>query len=310
MIGIVILNYNTWSETHSCINSIFTTSSGLSYHIYLVDNCSTIEPPSYINDLVKVNIDKISFLRAIENRGYSAGNNIGVKEALKDNCSEILISNNDVIFKDGTIKNLKDYLDNNNDVGIVGPKVYLSDNNIQAINCGVKMTLKEKYLYLLKKTPINFLIKDFLIRFNALDKNLNMPFQVYAVSGCCFMISKKCALEILPFDENPFLYEEENIIGMIMEMKGYKTIYYTGSEIIHKHGQSTQKLKGFSYACFVESEIYYIKNYLKNSTIEIIPLYIVRTIKFIFLCILNVSYRKSINTYFKKTLGRLKQKIN
>ena len=44
-------------------------------------------------------------------------------------------------------------------------------------------------------------------------------FQVYAVMGCCFMFSRKCALDVTPLDETPFLYEEELILGISMEKK-------------------------------------------------------------------------------------------
>lgn len=44
-------------------------------------------------------------------------------------------------------------------------------------------------------------------------------FQVYAVMGCCFMFSRKCALDVTPLDETPFLYEEELILGISMEKR-------------------------------------------------------------------------------------------
>ena len=42
-------------------------------------------------------------------------------------------------------------------------------------------------------------------------------FSAYAVLGCCFMFSRQCALEVTPLDATPFLYEEELILGIVME---------------------------------------------------------------------------------------------
>lgn len=38
------------------------------------------------------------------------------------------------------------------------------------------------------------------------------------------MFSRKCALDVTPLDEKPFLYEEELILGISMEKAGWKTV--------------------------------------------------------------------------------------
>ncbi|MDQ0196270.1 glycosyltransferase [Paenibacillus wynnii] len=306
MIGIVILNFNSWDETHKCLLSIFNSQSELKWHIYLVDNASNIPMPDKISKML--NPIQITYLPSPINKGYSGGNNIGVTNALNDQCEEILIVNNDVVFMKDSISNLKQYLNQNINVGIVGPKVYLPNGSIQLINCGIKMGMNEKYMYLLNKTPLRFLVSNFIRDFNALDKDLSKPFKVYAVSGCCFMMSKECATEITPFDDSTFLYEEENIIGYNMEMAGYETVYCTNSEVIHAHGQSTKNMKAFSYSCFVESELYYSKKYLKSTTVKVLPLYAIRTFKYLFFCFTEKDYRRNISLYFSKTLRMLKKK--
>ena len=57
------------------------------------------------------------------------------------------------------------------------------------------------------------------------------------------MFSRKCALDVTPLDETPFLYEEELILGISMEKKGWKTVYDPNSVIHHLHGNSTEKVK-------------------------------------------------------------------
>lgn len=68
--------------------------------------------------------NRITFIQRETNDGYSAGNNSGVKMALSDGCKEILIVNNDVLIKEDSIYNLQGYLKLNNEVGIVGPKIF------------------------------------------------------------------------------------------------------------------------------------------------------------------------------------------
>lgn len=278
MIGVVILNYNGWDMTINCVESL-RISCNMSFKIYIVDNASTTKMPFDFQSFIKQSED-CELIINTENRGYSAGNNIGIKKALEDGCTHILISNNDVLFKKNSVEELCNFLDENPDYGIAGPKVYLSNGKIQEINMGCKMTLAGKYKYILRKTPLKKCSKNFVQKFHALDHDLMKPFDVYAVSGCCFMLSQKAAAKLFPLDENTFLYEEENIIGIKMEKLGLKTIYDTDSEIIHLGGESTKGISEFAYTCLIESEIYYCLQYLRSLRIQIIPLYIIRTGKY------------------------------
>ena len=77
------------------------------------------------------------------------------------------------------------------------------------------------------------------------------------------MFSRKCALDVTPLDEKPFLYEEELILGISMEKAGWKTVYDPKSVVHHLHGNSTEKVKTFAYTCNICSEIYFCREYLK-----------------------------------------------
>ena len=54
MIGIVILNYETWDATLKCIKSIEKTENTESVRVYLIDNASSSDMPvalkQYISD--------------------------------------------------------------------------------------------------------------------------------------------------------------------------------------------------------------------------------------------------------------------
>lgn len=302
MIGIVILNYNGWDITINCIKSL-RKNCLLPYKVYLVDNASTERMSEEFLNFINTAND-CEFLISNKNLGYSAGNNVGIQKALEERCEYILISNNDVIFSKKTIEKLCDYLDEHQEFGIAGPKIYLPDGNIQEINMGCKMTLAGKYKYLLRKTPLQSLVKDFVEDFHAVSQDLSRPFEVYAVSGCCYMMRRNIAELLFPMDENTFLYEEENIIGCRMERLGFKTVYDCESEIIHLGGETTKRKSRFAYSCQVESEIYYCRKYLKANRILIIPLFCIRTIIFI-----KKFGIRDFQNYFKRTIRMFLKKI-
>ena len=101
MLGIIILNYQTWEISIRCMESIKDTIGEIPYHIYLVDNASPILMPEICQNYLAKHRETVSFLQAAENRGYAAGNNIGIRQALDDHCEYLLITNNDIVFQQG-----------------------------------------------------------------------------------------------------------------------------------------------------------------------------------------------------------------
>lgn len=302
MIGIVVLNYITWQDTERCIHSIFESEKGksLPFHIYVVDNASPNPAPDSIKELFCRS--EITYIQSERNIGYAAGNNIGIRHAMEDGCDSILISNSDVCFQEGCITGLQLYLEEHPKAGIVGPKILDINGNVQKLCLCRKTGLKEKYLV---RTRLNFFFRKQHKTYFGLDRDYDKTFSVYAVSGCCFMISQSCAREVFPFDEGTFLYEEEYIVGIRMEAAGYKTFYYPDCVIYHLHGGSTGKVKPFAYMCESVSEIYYCREYLKAKKWQIIPLYFYRILKYYIRCLGSNKYRK----YRRKFHLKLKKEL-
>ena len=67
------------------------------------------------------------------------------------------------------------------------------------------------------------------------DRDYDGTFSVYAVLGCCLLLSRTCAEAVTPFDEYPFLYEEELMLGIRMEERGFRTVYH-GAAVIEYLG--------------------------------------------------------------------------
>lgn len=297
MVGIVILNYNSWNDTEACIKSIDEHEKQVQYHIYVVDNASTIPMPAEF--LTELKGKNFTFISSSDNRGYSAGNNLGIRRALMDGCNAILISNADVRYEKNSIGNLYKYLQEHTDVGIVGPKIKLPDGSTQKECMCRKTGVLEKYLL---RTRAHLLFPRYNKKYWGREHDYEKDtFLVYAVLGCCFMMSRRCAEDITPLDENTFLYEEELIIGIRMENSGWKTVYYPRSIIHHLHGQTTKKIKAFAYACNVASEIYYCKRYLNLKNWQIQGLYVYRTLVYLLKGVKSKEYRNSWNCYRKKT---------
>ncbi|MDD3999771.1 MAG: glycosyltransferase, partial [Bacilli bacterium] len=82
MVGIIILNYNSAEDTIKCIASIEKFTK-ISYKIYIVEGASKDNSFNILSDFFSGN-NKIKIIQTKYNGGYSYGNNLGVKMAIKD----------------------------------------------------------------------------------------------------------------------------------------------------------------------------------------------------------------------------------
>ena len=257
---IVILNYNDYKTTLDYLEMIKKYKS-LDL-IIIVDNNSTDN--SY-DELKKINDDKIIVLKSNKNGGYGYGNNIGIKFAIKKykKCN-IIISNPDIEVTDDTIKQMSKYLNNNSNVAIVSPviKEHGSLNRGWKLSCGYKEMLLSVPLIgrKLKNKIIGY--KNFYYK--------NDVSKVDVISGCFFMIKSDIFKEIDYFDENLFLYYEENVICSKIKKLNYDIVILNYCSVIHNHSVSIDKShnKLSKYRILKESQMYYLDNYAKCSNLS------------------------------------------
>lgn len=261
MIGIVVLNYNTWNDSIKCVESIITVTT-VPYRIYIVDNCSLVNPSlEQLNWLCNNNV-KIIFNEG--NFGYAVGNNIGLKCAYNDGCTSFIVSNSDVILKDDCIDKMIKYAENNPKVGIVAPVIYNREGCLQPIYMLSKLTALGKIKNMMLSTPLRSLFRSFKESF-VMDKVPSRPLKVFGVSGCFFLITKDCYNRVFPFDENTFLYEEEYILGCKLERENIEAHILPTAKVIHAEAVSTGGISDFSYKCLIDSEQYYLKEYMHEN---------------------------------------------
>jgi GT2 family glycosyltransferase len=264
MLGIVILNYNTWDITAKCVQSV-TETCILHYKIYIVDNHS---PNSSYESLSKIynSNPNIIVIRSDVNGGFAKGNNIGVRAAILDGCEYIIITNNDVIFCDNCIQLLNDFIHNSPQTVIVGPRLYKPSGGIYH-----SITMQQNsYLEYL-----GFRIRSNFYQLN--EENIIEATKVYAVSGCCFIVRSKEFVEMGAFDEGTFLYNEESILSFQASRSNYKTYFLPSATVIHNHGATTGKQSFFINGEFLKSGLYYWRKYRKINILKLILMWIVFT---------------------------------
>ena len=119
MTAIVIVNYNKYEDTLACVESILKSKTDEPYHIIVVDNASPNDSWERLQALKQHG--NVTLLLADDNRGYCAGNNIGIKYALENlGADYIWILNPDTLVEMDTLQRLHDFAISKDDFGILG----------------------------------------------------------------------------------------------------------------------------------------------------------------------------------------------
>lgn len=142
-LGIIILNYNTWRETVTCVDSIKKYTSN-PYVIYVIDNKSVDDSLENLRLKYKQEKDVI-VIESEVNKGYSAGNNIGIKRAIADACDILFIVNSDIEILNNAFGQMASTLLKKSSFMMIGPSV-LDNNNKEAQIPRRKQTFKFFYL--------------------------------------------------------------------------------------------------------------------------------------------------------------------
>ena len=256
MTGLVVVNYNDYKNTISFIDSV--KEYKVVKHIVIVDNCSTDDSFSMLQGICD---DKISLIKNVSNKGYGSGINLGSKYLMDNyNIDNIIVSNTDIIInsEDDLIKMIN-YL--SDDVALVGPTVLENGG----VNRGWK--IPSPFVDSLLNIPYihRFFRKKLLFYKNS--EYCSESTQVEALSGCFFIMSANALKKIDYFDENIFLYYEENVIGVKLKKMGYKSLIINGVNVIHNHSvtidNSINRVK--KYKILKKSQKYFHKNYSHTS---------------------------------------------
>jgi len=277
MVGIIILNYKNWKDTIDCLKSIFFVNKNNSFSIYIIDNASENSSLEKISDyLFQNNISHCTInenekaereyrtvlIQANKNRGFAAGNNIGIKKALEANHPYIFVLNNDTEIKENTVDDLVGFLQSDTSSVLAGPLVKKPNGSFEK-GCARKRPKiisyffrKGIYSYLF---PKNKFIRKHYYNLQEIEKN-KVPVSVDIISGSAMMFKKEyfevCGL----MDERTFLYLEEFIIHENIRNNFFSSWIVPKSEIIHKGGQSTKSIKNKSK---INIELNSLKIYLK-----------------------------------------------
>lgn len=236
-LSVIIVNYKSEFYLQKCIESLYENiSKDLAFEIIVVNN----EQKKLVLDLNHPNEFKI--INNSENQGFGKGNNTGASKAKGE---YLFFLNPDTLLENDTPSQLIEQLIKNRDIGIIGPKIIeFNKKRPQPWTCGKRSTLW-----------------SILFR-NTINKpwNKKTKQEVDWVSGTALLIKKELFEKIGGFDENIFMYFEDQDLCLQARKLGEKALFYPSSHIIHFDGKSwsnnSQKKRAF-----YEAQTYFFKKH-------------------------------------------------
>ena len=125
-VAIVIVNYNGWKDTVECLHSLEDITYK-NFEVFIVDNASTDQSCEKLRkEIGKVSI-RATLIEETENKGFSAGNNIGIQYALEKQFDYFLMLNNDTLVKKDFLDELLNSFKLENVGAVIGQIYYASD---------------------------------------------------------------------------------------------------------------------------------------------------------------------------------------
>ncbi len=234
-VGYIIVHYHSIPDTLSIVSDLEKNklSKNISQNIYLVDNA---QDPK-LADQIKA-FKTVTFIKSPSNLGFAAGNNLGLKQAIKDDCNYLVLINNDTIAPQDLTEKIINSPLSQKEVGAVGGLIYFASgfefenkysskdignviwyaggifdwDNVYASHRGVNDVDHGQYF---KTEPTDF------------------------ITGCLFATKKEVIEKIGLLDENYCMYLEDSDWGMRIKKSGLKLIFDPNIKIWHKVAQSS-----------------------------------------------------------------------
>jgi len=242
-----------------------------------IDN-QEIETDNIIPTDDSLNNNGLILLETGENKGFAAGNNVGMKFAYEHLTPDyFLLLNNDTVVDSLFLNELVEVANSDDKIGFVGPKTYYYDNkNVLQVAGGAKIDLY-------RAEPINVDLGE--IDRGQYDENFELGY----VNGSCMLCKTEMAKKIGLMDESHFMYWEETDWCYRARNNGYKSVYAFKSMIWHKVGKSSQtSLKVFYHN---RNRVYFMRKNVNGFKMTIYLIYLF-LIYFWFMSAVYLIYRK------------------
>lgn len=209
-VSVIIVSYQTADLIGPCLASVLSQRE-VTTEVFVVDNASTDGSAA----VVAAGFPAVHLTANEENRGFGAANN-----QVLPRCRgrHILFLNPDTVLQEGCLAAAAAHMDGHPELGLAGLRILNPDGSDQE---------SVSYRYLSERYTTGELAE--------------LPGEIAAVLGAAMIASRSAVDAIGGFDEDFFLYGEDEDLCLRLRRRGLQIGYIPAARVLHHHGQSERR---------------------------------------------------------------------
>jgi len=246
-IGVVTVTYNSSDVITEFMESLVRQSQQ-EYVLYVIDNASrddTLQKLApYTQQLSMVIIDNQ------ENRGVAAGNNQGIKQALADSCTHVLLINNDIEFASELFSKLLTGMDANQ-CDMLVPKIFYHGEPQKIWFAGGHFDNVKTYVNIHEG-------------YNEIDSGqFGEPRVIQYAPTCCMLIKPSVFEKVGLMDEKYFVYYDDTDFCIRALQQRQVLYFYPLATLKHKVSSLTGGGESdFALNYYMRNKVYFIRKHI------------------------------------------------
>ena len=251
MLSASIVVYGGAQQAITTVNSVLDYTKKYPLSLYVIDNASPDDTAEKLSE-----ISDIKLIKMKENVGFGAGHNVVLNENLGKYHAVI---NPDIILDGDVLSQLVDFMEENEDIAMVTPKILFENGDEQHLP---KRNPTFKYLFLGRLSKLGGVFKKIRKEYTREDENLSVFTDIEFASGCFFLIKSEIFEKIGGFDKRYFMYMED--ADLSREVKKYGRVVFAPCFCV-KHLWKRESAKNLKFLILhLYSALKYLKKWRKS----------------------------------------------
>jgi GT2 family glycosyltransferase len=270
-LSIIVVSWNVANLLASCLDSILSSPISVeatrspTVEIIVVDSNSSDQTVPMLRE----RYPQVKLLAQQQNVGFTGGNNIGLAEA---EGRYLLLLNPDTKVLGDSLPRMIAYLDQNPDVGIVGPQTLNEDGSTQS----TRRRFPTFWIGLFESTWLQPFAPKSLLDYYYVTDGVppNATLDVDWVQGSALMLRCEVYEQIGGLDDGYFMYSEELDWCKRAKQAGWRVVFLGDVQIIHYGGKSSEQAVARSHILFQQSKLRYFRKYHGWLTAQLLRLFL------------------------------------